>query len=185
MDGPDELPAGSGAGPTAPSRTSWVQRLLDNKTGPQRAVISLGALAAALIAIGAAVAAVVRLLDDDGDAGGGAGSVDVVAPDGTQRVESATAAADEMVRSLLDHDGAVVELDHQVIAEKGPADVSLRYACTDAGVCATVRLQDVRVVAGELPDGRWFQGCFAVAQDGVGYGAEPLDIELVHQGETC
>jgi hypothetical protein len=158
-----------------------VQRLLDNKTGLQRAVISLGALAAALIAIGGVVTAVARIVGDDG---GGRGSLDR-APGDTKRIESSTAAADVFVRDLLDHDGGVVTLDHQVIAEKGPADVRLHYDCTDVGACAMVRLQDVVVAAGDMADGLWFKGCYAVTQDGVGYGAEPLDIELKHQGEAC
>ena len=162
-------------------KTSWVQRLLDNKTGLQRAVISLGALAAALIAIGGVVAAVVRVLGDDGDR---RSSLERT-PDETQRIESGTPAADEFVRDLLDHDGSVVALDHQVTAEKGPADVRLQYDCSDAGVCVMVRLQDVVVAAGDMAEGLWFAGCFAVTQDGVGYGAEPLDIELKHQGDAC
>jgi len=183
-------------GPTTPTREvgalgsvdahhtptpSWVQRMLDNKTGPQRIVISLGALAAALIAIGGVVTAVLRVVGDDD---GGRGRLDGVLSQ-TRRIESGTTAASEFVQDLLDHDGGVVALDHQVIAEKGPADVRLQYNCTDAGVCAMVRLQDVEVTAGDIVDGLWFKGCFAVTQDGVGYGASPLDIELRRQGETC
>ncbi len=158
-----------------------MQRLLDNKTGPQRVVISLGALAAALIAIGGVVTAVVRVVGDDGDGRDGLERV----PSETRRIESGTTAANEFVQDLLAHDGGVVALDHQVIAEKGPADVRLQYNCSDAGVCAMVRLQDVEDSAGDMADGRWFNGCFAVTQDGVGYGAKPLDIELQRQGETC
>ena len=157
-----------------------MQRLVDNKTGPQRALISLGALAAAVIAIAVVVTAVVRIVDDD-DGRGGLER----APGQTRRIASGTMAADEFVRDLLGHDGGVVALDHQVIAEKGPADVRLQYDCTDAGVCVMARLQDVDVVAGDLADGVWFTGCFAVTQDGVGYGGEPLDIELRHQGDVC
>ena len=162
-------------------KTSWVQRLLDNKTGLQRAVISLGALAGALIAIGGVVAAVVRVLGDDGDR---PSSLEQT-PDATQQIVSGTPAADAFVRDLLEHDGSVVALDHEVTAEKGPADVRLQYDCSDAGVCAMVRLQDVAVEAGDMPEGLWFAGCFAVTQDGVGYGAEGLDIELRRQGEAC
>ena len=161
-------------------KTSWVQRLLDNKTGLQRAVISLGALAAALIAIGGVVAAVVRVLGEMVE-------TQQRRPDAARRSGSRAArrAADEFVRDLLDHDGGVVALDHQVTAEKGPADVRLQYDCSDAGVCVMVRLQDVVVAAGDMAEGLWFVGCFAVTQDGVGYEAEPLDIELKHQGEAC
>jgi len=160
---------------------SWAQRLLDNKTGPQRALISLGALAAALIAIGAVVTTVVRVVDDDGGA-----SRDLAAvPENTVRIESGTKAADEFVHALDEHDGGVVALDHQVIAEKGPADVRLQYACTETGVCVMVRVQDVDVEATDMIDGLWFAGCFAVLREGAGYGYEPLDMELRYQGETC
>jgi hypothetical protein len=47
------------------------------------------------------------------------------------------------------------------------------------------RLQDMVVAAGEMRDGLWFKGCFAVTRDGQDYGAEPLDIELKHQGDEC
>jgi hypothetical protein len=183
-DGLADTPAdsnGATAGPAAArQRTSWVQRLLDNKTSLQRIVISLGALAAALLAIGGVVTAVVQLVGDDS----GGRSLNA-APGETQRIESGTGAANDFVHDLLDHDGGVVALDHQVIAQKGPADVRLQYNCTDAGVCAMTRLQDIVVAAGDMPDGLWFKGCFAVTQDGVGYGAEPLDIELKHQGDQC
>lgn len=47
------------------------------------------------------------------------------------------------------------------------------------------RVQDVHVEAGDLTDGLWFRGCFGVTQEGVGYGAVPLDVELRRQGDTC
>jgi hypothetical protein len=180
---PDDPAQGSGgAGEAPPGRKpSTLQRLLDNKTGPQRLVISLGAIAAALIAIGGVVTAVARVFDG---AGGGGSDLDR-APGETQRIESRTAAANEFVEDLLDHDGGVVALDHRLVAEIGPADVSLLYNCTDAGVCSKVRIQSVYDDADAMSDGRWFKGCYAVAQDGNGYGAESLDIELRYQSAAC
>ena len=70
-------------------------------------------------------------------------------------------------------------------AEIGPADVRLLYNCTDADVCNRVRLQAVYDDADPLPDGRWYQGCYAVTKEGKGYGAEDLDIELRYQSEAC
>jgi hypothetical protein len=180
---PDDPVQGSGGPVDAPPgrKPSTLQRLLDNKTGPQRLVISLGALAAALIAIGGVVTAVARVFDGDG--GGGS---DLDRPPGeTQRIESRTEAADRFVSDLLDHNGAVVALDHHLIAKIGPADVSLLYNCTDTGVCSSVRIQSVYDDADAMPDGRWFKGCYAVAQDGNGYGADSLDIELRYQADTC
>jgi hypothetical protein len=177
----DPVQGSGGAGDAPPGRKpSTLQRLLDNKTGPQRLVISLGAIAAALIAIGGVVTAVARVFDGDG---GGSADLDR-APNETQQIETRTAAADEFVEDLLDHDGGVVALDHRLVAEKGDADVHLLYNCTDAGVCDMVRIQDIAVVADE-PEGLWLKGCFAVTQDGNGYGAESLDIELRYQADTC
>jgi hypothetical protein len=179
---PDEpVPKGGVVLDAPPGRkpSTW-QRLLDNKTGPQRLLISLGALAAALIAIGGVVTAVVRVFDDDGD---GSANLDR-APSETQRIENRTEEGNRFVAALLDHDGSVVDLDHRVIAENVAADAHLLYNCADTGVCDMVRIQDVDVVA-EEPDGLWLDGCFAVTQDGRGYGAESLDIELRYQGEAC
>jgi hypothetical protein len=166
---------------SAPPSGPWVQRLLDNKTGLQRAVISLGALITAVVAIGGAVTAVVRILDNDDDS---ARDLEA-APGDTVRIESGTEDADEFVHALDEHDGGVVTLDHQLLAEKGPADVRVQYDCTEAGVCVMVRVQDIDVVATDMRDGLWFSGCFAITRDGAGYGYEPLDMELRYQGETC
>src|SRR5262245_38427867 len=105
-DDPMQERVGGLDAPPVRKPSTW-QRLLDNKTGPQRLVISLGALAAALIAIGGVVAAVVRAFDDDG---GGAG-LDR-SPGTTREIESRSDEADGFVRELLDHDGGVVALDH-------------------------------------------------------------------------
>jgi hypothetical protein len=147
----------------------------------QSAVISLGALLAAVAAIGGAATAVVRMVDGGSESPGDLES----APTGTIRIDGGTDAADEFVRALDAHDGGVVTLDHQVIAEKGPADVRLQYGCTETRVCVMARLQDIDVEATDMSDGLWFSGCFAVTRDGAGYGFEPLDMELRYQGETC
>ena len=174
----DPVQAGGGGLDAPPRRTpsTW-QRLLDNKTGPQRLVISLGALAAAVIAIGGVVTAVVRVFDGDGSP-----SLDR-APNETQQIESRSTDADRFVQDLLDHDGSVVELDHKLIAQRGPADVSLLYDCSD--VCSTVRVQAPEGGADETAEWLWFQGCYAVTKTGFGYGADVLDIALRPQGESC
>jgi hypothetical protein len=82
----DPAQKGGAVGAPAGGKPSTWQRLLDNKTGPQRLVISLGALAAAVIAIGGVATAVVRVFDGDG---GGDSGLDR-APSQTQRVESGT-----------------------------------------------------------------------------------------------
>jgi hypothetical protein len=190
VEGADNDPdaaSGSGAdrvagetGGATPPPGSWVQRLLDSKTGLQRAVISLGALITAVVAIGGAVTAIVRMVDN------GESARDLqAAPGDTVRIDSGTDAANDFVNALDEHDGGVVTLDHQVLAEKGPADVRLQYDCTESGVCVMVRVQDVDVVATEMRDGLWFSGCFAITRDGAGYGYEPLDMELRYQGQTC
>jgi hypothetical protein len=179
-DDPVRVAEGAVEQPADRKPSTW-QRLLDNRTGPQRLLISLGALAAALIAIGGVVTAVLGVFDGEGS--GGEANLDQ-APGETQRIENRTEEANRFVAALLDHDGAVVALDHKVIAENVAADAHLFYNCTDAGVCNMVRIQDHDVVA-EEPCGLWLKGCFAVRQRGRGYGAESLDIELSYQGESC
>jgi hypothetical protein len=164
--------------PTVRAESAW-RRFLTGKTSPQLFLIALGALSAALLAIGAVVVAVVRFVDGHDDAGVGS------ANDGVQRIESQSDAADEFVQFLIDHDGRPVQLDHQVIAQPGPADVSLQYNCDQPTGCNVVRLQAVDDSASEIAGGRWFQGCFGVVKDGAGYGAQPLDLELHPQGQTC
>ena len=103
-------------------QTTW-QRFLAGKTSLQLFVIALGALAGALLAIGAVVSATVRIVDGDDDTSVGAADGEV------QTIESQSAEADDLVQFLLDHDGRPVQLDHKVIAEPGPSDVSLQYDC--------------------------------------------------------
>lgn len=156
----------------------WAQ-FLQGKTSAQRFVIALGALAAALLAIGAVVTTIVRVVDsDDSSVGLANGEV--------QRIENQSADADDFVQLLLDHDGgAPVPLDHQIMGRPGPADVSIDYNCGAATGCSTVRIQDGQVTFSSISGGIWFQGCYGVVKDGAGYGAQGLDIELHFQGPTC
>jgi hypothetical protein len=160
--------------------------MLGNRTGPQRLLLELGALATAVLAIGALVMAVITVvgrLGDDDDDDGGTGRSGVARA--AERIEPRTTEADEFVGWLLDHEDSVVQLDHEVVGELTAADARLLYACSAGGVCASTRIQDADVVGTETDDGWWFQGCFAVARDGRGYGVEPLDIELSAQGDQC
>ncbi len=93
-------------------------------------VLAVGALAAAALAIGGVVAAVVQFVDGDDNRSVGPATADV------QRIENQSAAADEFVRFLIEHDeSSPVQLNHQVIAPPGPNDVSLQYACEEPTGC--------------------------------------------------
>ena len=175
---PVNMPEGQDSAKGEGEPTTW-QRFLAGKTSLQLFVIALGALAGAFLAIGAVVSATVRLVDGDDHAGVGPADGRV------QRIESQSAEADELVQFLLDHDGGPVQLDHQVIAQPGPSDVSLQYDCDRPSGCAVVRLQAPDSIPAEIPGGLWFQGCYGVTKDGAGYGAQPLDIALRLQGPTC
>ncbi len=157
----------------------WAQ-FLQGKTSAQRFVIALGALAAALLAIGAVVTTIVRLVDSDDDRSVGPANGEV------QRIENQSADADDLVRLLLDHDGGPpLALNHQIMGQPGPGDVSLQYDCGAATGCSTVRIQDGQVTFASIAGGIWFTGCYGVVRDGAGYAAQGLDIELHFQGETC
>lgn len=160
-------------------QSRW-QRFLKGKTGPQRLVLAVGALAAAVLAIGGVVAAVVRFVDGDDERRVGP------ATDEVQRIENQSAEADDLVRFLIEHDErSPVQLNHQVTAPRGPNDVSLQYACDEPTGCSVVRLQLPDSTANEISNGLWFQGCYLVVMKGAGYGAQPLDLELQLRGETC
>jgi hypothetical protein len=160
-------------------QSPW-QRFLKGKTGPQRLVLAVGALAAAVLAIGGVVAAVVRFVDADDDRRVGPATDDV------QRIENQSAEADDLVKLLIEHDErSPIQLNHQVIAPRGPNDVSLQYACDEPTGCSVVRLQLPDSTANEIPNGLWFQGCYLVVMNGAGYGAQPLDLALHLRGETC
>jgi hypothetical protein len=166
--------------PSAPDPTSRWERFLDGKTGAQRFVIALGALAGAMLAIAALVAGAARLLDQR-DAGGSAtGEV--------QRIENQQESADEFVRFLLqaDQTRAAIPLNHHVIAPRGPGgEYQLQYGCGGTGRCSFVRLETPADNPDRMSDGVWYQGCWSVIRDGAGYGADHLDLELRRQGQTC
>lgn len=171
------------------NQSAW-SRFLAGRTGAQRFVLAIGALAAALVPIGVVVAAIVRVTSggDDGDktiaavtVAGGDGS------DGSVRViENQSEGADEFIMFLLDRDGgAPVQLNHQVMGVPGPGDVTVQYNCDASTGCSLVRVQDGQVTYDVIDGGVWFVGCYGVVKDGAGYGAQGLDIELHYQGEDC
>lgn len=160
-------------------RQSWWHRFLKGTTGPQRLVLAVGALAAAVLAIGGVVTAIVRFVDGDDSRRVGS------ATEGDQRIENQSTEADELVGFLIEHDDSAVQLNHQVIAPRGSNDVSLQYACDEPTGCSVVRLQLPDSTPNEMPNGLWFQGCYLVVMDGAGYQADPLDLELDWRGETC
>jgi hypothetical protein len=168
--------------PSAPNRerqSFWAQ-FLQGKTSAQRFVIALGALAAALLAIGAVVTTIARAVDNDDDRSVGPATGEV------QRIENQSVEADDFVQLLLDHDGGPpLPLDHQIMGRPGPGDVSLDYNCGAATGCSTVRIQDEQVTFSSISGGVWFQGCYGVVKDGPGYGAQGLDIVVSFQGTTC
>jgi len=158
--------------------SAW-QRFLAGKTNVQRFVIALGALAGAVLAIGAVVVAAAELLDRRTAIGPAAGEV--------RQIENQQRSADEFVRFLLHAAGTSVpvHLDHQVLAPRGPGgEYRLEYACDSTG-CSFVRLETPADIPATIRGGVWYQGCWSVVKDGAGYGADPLDIELRLQGETC
>jgi hypothetical protein len=155
------------------------ERFLKGKTGWQRLLFALAAIATALIAIGTVVTGVVKFVGDRVEPSSTPGG-------GIQIVESQKKSADKFVRLLIEHDdAATLQLNHQVIGRKGPADVTLEYNCQSSGRCSTTRIQSPRDEAPELENGRWFQGCWKVEMKGPGYGVQDLDLALVRQGETC
>lgn len=168
------------ANPTPSTDSAW-QRFLAGRTVLQRAVLAVGALAAASLAVLAVVRAVAAAADR-------VGARDVAsATEGVVDVANQSADADDLVRFLVDRaGGAPVALDHRVHAPIGNGgEVRLEYGCGTTG-CRTARLESPAYIESVLPDGRWYQGCYGVSiRIGTGYGAEPLYLELRHQGPTC
>ena len=107
------------------------------------------------------------------------------APRELVRVESGTSDADDFIRYLVNSDGTVVELNHEITGRPGPGDVSVEYDCTAAAGCSTVRIQDSQVTYEPIEGGVWFRGCYRVVVDGNGYGAQALDLEMTYRGSTC
>jgi hypothetical protein len=160
-------------------RLSGWQRFLAGKTSGQRFVLALGALAAAVLAIGGVVVGAAQLLDQRTTVEPATGQ--------TQQIDNRQRSADEFVRLLLGvaDARAPVQLDHQVLAPRGPGgEYRLEYGCGSAG-CSFVRLEAPADQPAGIAGGVWYQGCWSVVRDGAGYGADHLDLELRRQGDTC
>lgn len=175
-----------GVGHTPADRPSRWQAFLGGKTAAQRFVLALGALAAAVLAIGGVVAGAISLLGDGGSPSTpGRQAGDVVT------IENQSDSADAFVRELLDaaDTGVPLELDHQVFAPRGTTGPQheLQYNCEATPGCNLVRLEPGD--APRLPDSTnervWYQGCYAITRDGNGFGADRLDIVLTLTGATC
>lgn len=176
----------SGVGSTAADGSSRWQAFLSGKTGAQRFVLALGALAAAVLAIGGVVAGAVRLLDGDD-----ARSTLAHQAGEVQRIENQSESADAFVRDLLDaaDERIPLELDHQVYAPRGTTGPQheLQYNCELTPGCNLVRLEpgDAPRLPDSTPERVWYQGCYTIERDGNGFGADRLDIVLTFTGATC
>jgi hypothetical protein len=163
-----------------PRRKSAWQRFLEGKTSGQRLLLQLGAIAAALAAIAGVVAGAVSFI---GDRLGG-----IPGADGVTVVRSNEKSANRFVR-LLDNaadDGSPLQLNHQIVGQRGPSDVTLAYNCQPSGRCNTTRVQAPEDQPAEMdPDTVWYRGCWTVTKIGNGFGAEPLDLQLRRQETTC
>ncbi len=158
--------------------SGW-QRFLAGKTTVQRLVIALGALAGAVLAFGGVVVGAAHLLDRAPALGSAAGAV--------KQIRNHEGSADDFVRFLLRaaESRTPVQLDHRVLAPRGPGgEFRLEYGCGSAG-CSFVRLETPADLSPTMTGGVWYKGCWSVVQDGNGYGADHLDLELRRQGETC
>jgi hypothetical protein len=171
-------------GSRAPSRRV-VSRLWHRlRAGPTRAhrlLVSLGAAATAVAALASLVAGGLRLVDR----ADGSGAADRAGPDGVVRIEHRTASADAFVALLLDTAASSrpIALDHQVIAPTGDGHYRLEYDCATG--CEYVRLETPEGNEATIDGGVWFRGCWEVAVDGAGYGADHLDLALRYRGATC
>ncbi|MEP6649164.1 MAG: hypothetical protein ABJA74_04525 [Lapillicoccus sp.] len=186
-----------------PPKRSLGYRLLNQKTGWQKALLAVATVATAIISVAGVIALLLPLFRTTPE--GGALPTPTPAPAAT-RVESAVAVgsavtpggptvvhtqtmeADELVRTLIATAGrAPILLNHQVLGRPGPANVTLYYGCGQTGSCSKTRIEvaseGLAVMAGDA--GVWFRGCFAVNLDGFGYGADHLDIELRKVGDRC
>lgn len=162
-----------------PNQTTW-QRFLSGRTGAQRFVLALGALAAALLAVGGVIAGGARLLGDRRDRSMAPAVGEV------QSIENRGESADEFVRFLLQAaGGGPVQLNHQVLAPQGDAHFRLEYNCARRTGCNFIRLETPTDIPAVISNGVWYQGCWSITKDGAGYGADALDIELKKQGDVC
>lgn len=104
---------------------------------------------------------------------------------GVKRIENQSSDADRLIQDLVDHDGVVIQLNHQILGKPGPGDVTVEYACDQSTGCSSVRIQDNQVTFDPIEGGVWFKGCYRVIVDGSGYGAQSLDLEMTFRGATC
>ena len=163
---------------TSAAKRVW-ERFLSGRTDAQRFVIALGALAAAVLAIAAVSVGAARLLKQ--------GAAVAPAREQVRQVQNQQRSADELVRLLLTaaRTRTPVQLDHQVLAPRGPGgEYRLEYSCGATG-CSFVRLETPADTPVGIAGGVWYQGCWQIAKDGNGYGADHLDLELRRQGEIC
>lgn len=165
--------------PVDPDQSTW-QRFLGGRTTAQQFMLAVGALAGAILAIGAVVAGGVALLSDEGESR-------MDAADGNmQSIENQSPRADEFVQFLLAAaGGAPLQLDHQVLAPKGDGSFRLEYNCAAPTGCNFVRLETPNDIPAEIAGGVWYQGCWSIVRDGAGYGAAHLDLELRKTGDAC
>jgi hypothetical protein len=164
------------------SRRFWWRRFLDQATVPQKLLLSLGAIAGALVAIGTLVIAVGDRLGDDDD-----GSDSIESLSGTT-VESKTDDADQLIRGLLaaaGSDSKTVLLDVKVLADPSQptlnsADIHVYFNC-DTGDCSRARLQFPEgLPVTTNPLGLDLEGSWAVTlASGLDFDSTQLDIQLI------
>ena len=129
--------------------------------------VAVGALAAAVLAIGGVVTAVVRFVDGDDSRRIGP------ATDEEQRIENQSAEADELVGFLIDHDEGAVQLNHQVIAPAGRTTYRCSTPATSPPDAASF---DCRFpIRPDRSQPIVVPGCYLVLIHGAGYQAAPLD----------
>lgn len=163
------------------SNGAW-QRFLDQKTAPQRLLIAVAGIVAALVTIGGGVYAASTLIGGDGDRVGGAGDGAAVAG---KRIEQGTDDADDLIRRLLAADGARVKLARQIAAPAGEVpfahgDIRLHYNCKGRPVgsdnCNVVRLAVPNDHPPQIVDKTvaYFNGTYAISVDprGAVYGTD-------------
>lgn len=171
----------------APQKKSTWERFLDQKTTPQRLLLAVAAIVAAVGLLGAlAVTIGDRLGGDDPD---GTEVVEVGELNG-EVIEQGTASADDFVRHLVSvAGGAPVQLDLTVRAPETESAIGshlpLWYNCDDGavvgdGACNLVRLEFPTDTPPAVtnPLGWRFQGRYRVTiRNGVDFGTD-LDLSF-------